>query len=331
MSAIAREASSYWDANREKSKDPTYWMAHPLCRQAINRRVSGDPNEWPLDWFKRVHGAAAFDRGISWGCGLGAFERGAIRIGLVREIDGFDISPASVQDATREALREGINGIHYRLGNFDDPRLHRGGRGKYDIVFFHASLHHVSALERLFRRIALYGLRPRGALYLDEYVGPSRQHWTEGRLLDAQAVLDLAPSSAKINDNIPPPVELNDPSEAIRSDEIPGFFTDFFDIVAWRPCGGQIAGLVFPQLHAEWVHSQAGQRFVSSLLKMEDEQLQRDPSTTHHLVAYGRLKPLSRLLRPLGWGRLKPLWRPLRPLGWRAARALRRRIVVGKH
>jgi hypothetical protein len=49
--AVAR----YWDENRQKAKDPAYWMAHPLCRQAINRRVSGDPHEWPLDWFKRVH------------------------------------------------------------------------------------------------------------------------------------------------------------------------------------------------------------------------------------------------------------------------------------
>ncbi len=305
---IASEASTYWDANREKSKDPAYWMAHPLCRQAINRRVTGDPNEWPLDCFKRIFAATPFDRGISWGCGLGAFERGAIRIGLVREIDGFDISPASLEDARREALKEGIDGIHYALGDFDDPTFDRRGV-KYDIVFFHASLHHVSSLERLFRRLALGGLRPGGALYLDEYIGPSRFHWTQDRLLNAQAVLDLAPASAKINARILPPVEVDDPSEAVRSDEIPGFVREFFDIVAWQPYGGQLAGLVFPQLHAEWVHSDAGQRFVSSLLEMEDEQLQRDPTTTAHVVAYARLKPVRRLLRPIGAQTVRALLR----------------------
>ena len=128
---VADEASRFWDANREKSKDPSYWMAHPLCRQAINRRVTGDPNVWPLDCFKHIFAATPFDRGISWGCGLGAFERGAIRIGVVREIDGFDISPASLEDAKREALKEGIEGIHYRLGDFDDPDLQsRGGGGE---------------------------------------------------------------------------------------------------------------------------------------------------------------------------------------------------------
>ena len=68
----ARQAASYWDENREKSRDPAYWMAHPLCRRAINRRISGNIHEWPLDWFKRVHATKAFGRGASWGCGLGA-------------------------------------------------------------------------------------------------------------------------------------------------------------------------------------------------------------------------------------------------------------------
>ncbi len=303
------EVSRFWDANREKSRDPTYWMAHPLCRRAINRRVSGDPDEWPLDWFRRTRVARPFERGVSWGCGLGAFERNAVRIGIAREIDAFDISPASVEDARREAGAEGLRGLAYAVGDFNDPRLDRQPR--YDVVFFHASLHHVGALERLFRRLAL-GLRGRAALYLDEYVGPSRAHWTDDRLSLAQSFLDRVPPGAKTGGRIPPPIEAGDPSEAIRSDEIPTFVREFFELAEWRPYGGQIADLVFPFLDADWVKTEEGNGFVAAMLAKEDEELARDPESTHYVVAYGRLKRLPGLARPLARQVVAALRRRLR-------------------
>ena len=291
----ATRAAEYWDQNREKSKDPAYWMAHPACRQAINRRVSGSPHEWPLDWFKRTYAPRPFRRGASWGCGLGAFERSARRLDVVADIDAFDVSQASLEDARKEARREEIGGIHYQFGNFDDPRL---APRRYDIAFFHASLHHVSALERLFRRL-VFALKRRGAVYVDEYVGPSRGDWTRDHLRAAQAVLDGLPSDAKLKSEIDIPIEMNDPSEAIRSSEIPRFLAEFFDLVEWRPYGGQIVDLVFPCLSSDWVFSPEGLPHVQAMLRMEDDELERNPSATHYVVAYGRLKGLVRLTPPL--------------------------------
>lgn len=291
----ATKAAQYWDENREKARDPAYWMAHPLCRQAINRRVSGSPHEWPLDWFKRVYAARRFERGVSWGCGLGPFERSARRLDVVAEIDAFDVSEISLGDARREAERESIDGIHYGFGNFDDPHL---TPRRYDIAFFHASLHHVSGLERLFRRLT-FALQRGGAVYVDEYVGPSRADWTRDQLALAQSVLDMAPAEARLKPEIDIPIEPNDPSEAIRSSEIPGFLTDFFDILEWRPYGGQVVDLVFPCLDAEWIFSPEGLPFVQAMLRIEDYELARNPAATHYVVAHGTLKGLPRLARPL--------------------------------
>jgi SAM-dependent methyltransferase len=288
----AGAVAHFWDENREKSRDPAYWMANTLCRQAINRRVSGNINEWPLDWFKRVHVARPFERGVSWGCGLGAFERAAIRTGIARAVDAFDISPKSLEDARREAGKEGVGGIDYRLGDFDAPHLETG---RYDIVFFHASLHHVKRLERLFGRLRL-GLRPGGAVYVDEYVGPSRKDWTTGRLAAAQELLDAVPNSAKLDPLIALPIEPNDPSEAIRSGEIVSFLRQHLDLIEWRPYGGQLAALVFPNLARAWVESPEGQSWVARLMELEDEQLRRDPASTFYLVAYGRLRQEPQVL-----------------------------------
>jgi SAM-dependent methyltransferase len=283
---LSGTVAGYWDENRYKSKDPAFWMAHPLCREAINRRVSGSPGEWPLDWFKRVYCQAPFGRGVSWGCGLGAFERSAIRCGVVREIDAFDISPKSLEDARQEAAKEGLSGIHYGVGNFDDPRL---VFGRYDIAFFHASLHHVSRLERLFARLRR-GLAPGGAVYVDEYVGPSRTDWSFELLQTAQDVLDGLPKGAKIHSKIELPIEPNDPSEAVRSSEIRPFLRRHVDLIEWRPYGGQIVDVVLPCVYKEWADSTEGHASIRQMLDLEDRQLEVDPEATHHLVAYGTLR-----------------------------------------
>jgi SAM-dependent methyltransferase len=287
----------YWDANREKAKHPGYWMAHPVCRQAINRRISGNVHEWPLDWLKRVHVTSPFERGVSWGCGLGAFERAAIKTGIVRAVDAFDISPKSLEDARREAEKEGISGIEYRIGDFDAPRLERG---RYDVAFFHASLHHVRRLGRLFR-VLRRALPPGGAVYVDEYVGPSRTEWTRERLSAAQERLETVPDAARLDRTIALPIERDDPSEAIRSGEIASYLAEHCDLPQWRPYGGQLAALLFPSISREWTETPEGLEWVAGTMELEDAQLAADPASTFYLVAFGTLKsapsPISRAER----------------------------------
>jgi SAM-dependent methyltransferase len=282
-------AAAFWDAHHDKSRDPSYWMAHPLCRAAINRRVTGSSEEWPLDWFRRVHARKPFARGLSWGCGTGAFERSAVRAGIVESVDAVDISQASLEEARRAADAEGFSQIRYALGNFDEPDLPQRA---YDVVFFHQSLHHVSRLGRLFRAISR-ALVDGGAVYADEYVGPSRNRWTPAHVQRAQALLDRLPVRAKIPRRIAVPVEEHDPSEAARSGEIAAFLREYFEPIAWRPYGGQIASLIFPYLRPAWTGTEDGHRAVAEILEQEDEELRGDPSTTHYLVVYGRSKRRS--------------------------------------
>lgn len=298
-------AARYWDAHHDKSRDSSYWMAHPLCRAAINRRVTGSAEEWPLDWFRRVHAPVPFARGLSWGCGTGGFERSAVRAGVVAAVDGFDVSEASLAEARRAASEERLPQIRYAVGNFDAPEL---SRHAYDIVFFHQSLHHVSRLETLFEAVSA-ALKPGGAVYADEYVGPSRHRWTRRHLDRAQALLDRLPVRAKIPRRIELPVEEHDPSEAARSGEIAAFLREYFEPIAWKPYGGQVASLVFPYLRPAWLSSEDGPRTVAEILELEEEELRADPSVTHYLVAYGRLKSDRSVLRRLAF-RLRMAGRP---------------------
>lgn len=281
-----RRTASFWDKNRDVVKTPAFWMAHPLCREAINRRVAGSPREWPLDWFKRVHGRSPLSRGVSFGCGLGSFERWAVKLGIVREMDAFDISPSSLEDARGLAREEGLSGIHYELGSFDEPNLRDGA---YDIAFFHASLHHVSNLERLFDALSR-ALVPGGVIYVDDYIGRSRHQWRGRHLRESQEFLDQVPREAKSRLFLDLPVGRDDPSEAARSGEIEAFLRGAFDIAEWRPYGGQIAAWVLPWVDIDWACSREGNGLVTAMLAREDEELARDASSTDNIVAYGTLK-----------------------------------------
>jgi SAM-dependent methyltransferase len=295
FSEIRDEAARFWDEKVDRIHDPTFWMAHPACREAINARVTGSPHQWPLEWFKNTYCSEPFARGLSLGCGSAYFERAAVSGGIVRELDAYDVSPHSLEVARKDSAE--VPGLTFHVGDFNNPKL---PFRRYDIVLFHASLHHVAALERLFRRLVL-ALKPGGYVYVEsEFVGPSRSEWNVERLALAQAVLDLLPANAKLSDFVPAPIQVDDPSEAIRSSEIPGFLRAFFDIIAWRPFGGQIVDLVLPYVSKAWADTPEGFRCIRAMLNLEDAQLRENPDNTHHLVAFGRLKSLPRLSLPLG-------------------------------
>src|SRR6185312_1978183 len=101
----------------------------------------------------------------------------------------------------------------------------------YDVVFGLSCIHHIEKLDHAFGEIRR-SLKPGGLLYIDEYIGP-RQFQTEPHVTAIiNRELALLPEAYRrslfddrriIKTYKPSPIwhfEVNDPSEAIRSDEI---------------------------------------------------------------------------------------------------------------
>ena len=65
--------------------------------------------------------------------------------------------------------------LEYRAEDINALKL---PRARYDIVFFHGSLHHVRQIERVLTEVR-QSLKPGGLIYLDEYMGPSRSEWSD--------------------------------------------------------------------------------------------------------------------------------------------------------
>jgi len=273
--------ASFWDRNPHLSEDPEFWMAHPLCRKAINERVSGSPSTWPLDHLYARAGAPRFSRLLSLGCGTGRVERAARRLGIAREVEGVDASPVSIEMARRKAEEEGLTGIRYTVADLNALSL-RGSR--FDAVVFHQSLHHVAAVERLMEEVRAC-LAPGGLLFLEEWTGPSRTEWPEPRLAPWRALFREVPPEWRRTVDLQPPIEKDDPTEAVRSSAIVPTIRRLFRPIELRPYGGQIVSILLPQLRRSEIPEQALNDLVARWLALEAAELSARPeSSFHHAI-----------------------------------------------
>jgi SAM-dependent methyltransferase len=266
-------ARSFWD---REIHVPTHsnWMGHPLVRAWINRQISGDPGQWPMDWFETWLQGRRFKRGLSVGCGTGALERDLMRRGLCDRINAFDGSPESIRVAVEEAAKLGFaDRIHYSLGDFNEPRL---PANTYDVVFVHQAMHHVSKLEKLYRAI-LKTLTPDGILYMDEYVGPSRHDWNDHNFAPIRAVFHAIPRHQRNDDELLLPIQVHDPSEAIRSSEILPLLDIGYETVAFKGYGGNVLSIIYGQVEDT-------EPMTAHLIAEEDRLLREGEAPLHAII-----------------------------------------------
>jgi SAM-dependent methyltransferase len=234
-------SGAYWDARHlAPPEDVRYWLAVPEIRRAVNRRLTGDPERLYITSF--VEGLAApVGRVLSVGCGTGELERGVAGHGAARAIDGIDVGAASLREAARLAAEQGFGDrIAYHQADAAGW-LRARGAGSYDLIFFHGSLHHVEALEEVLALAAraLEGGSP-GLLYVDEYIGPSRDEWTAEDLAHAAAFFARVPAAHRRTPAVWPPIAIEDPTEMIRSSAIEAALRERFEVLDYRPYYGNV-------------------------------------------------------------------------------------------
>ena len=255
------------------------WIAEPVVRREVNRRVTGCPDTWPLEWLAREVVAEPLQRAVSLGCGEGSLERDLRRKGLCRRVLGLDLAESLLELARRRAAAEGLGGITYQRADLDRLVL---PRQVFQGAFAHHALHHVERLEHCLDQVAA-ALVPGGILYLDEYVGPSRGDWRRASLADAQGVYDRLPPALRRRRRLPLPVDRRDPSEAVRSADILPLVRRRFTIRQLRPYGGILLSVIYPHLQLE---SQAEEERTALLLHLlaEEERLLATGSPSHCAV-----------------------------------------------
>jgi SAM-dependent methyltransferase len=227
------------------------WTASPTVRRYLHRLVSGQPE---CDWVTYVewkHLPPRVDRALVLGCGSGWLERALLSRGRFASIVACDFAADTVARARERAADLPIGSIEYRVVDLEHEPLD----GPYGAIFVNDVLHHISDLEGIYDRI--YGaLSPDGKLLFSEYVGPNRFQYSEERMDLINRYFRVLPDPLRV-DHVTgrllwkrerlttEQVTREDPTEAVRSEEVLPLARDRFEAEAIYPYGG---GLLNPLL-----------------------------------------------------------------------------------
>ncbi len=225
----------------------SFWES-PVVMAALNQRITGDASVTPEQHLLDRHLAGGAARVLSLGCGAAKYEQRLLRIGAAEHVVGVDIAADRLALA-REALPAELDGrIELIAADLETWRP----EGKFDLIMAHDVLHHLQHLEdwlQTFREV----LNPGGLVYVHEFVGPTRFQWTDEQIAAVNALLDtLEPhlrADVVLGDGTPrgplarPDPEAlirADPSEAIRSGEIPALLAAHLEVVEAHAYGGAV-------------------------------------------------------------------------------------------
>jgi SAM-dependent methyltransferase len=133
-------------------------------------------------------------RMLSLGSGAGGVELALAREAPAAEILCLDINPAALELGRAAAAAERL---HVRFAQADLNRVELEA-ASFDVVFCHASLHHVLELERLLAQVER-ALRPGGALVVVDIITRNGYRmWPETRRL-AGAIFRTLPARYRLN------------------------------------------------------------------------------------------------------------------------------------
>lgn len=215
------------------------WMANTAVLMHLNERATGDPaRDWLSSWAHRWFVGENL-RVLVLGCGEGWLERAVAQWPFVAHIDAVDFAEQAVARA-REAGR-GIAKLAYGVVDLNRDELPEAA---YDVVVAHSVLHHVGNLEHAYAQIERC-MRPDATLVVSEYVGPNRFQYSDDVLMAINTLLRALPEELRrpFEARTRPTVAemiANDPTEAVRSEELVSWLERGFEVRERKQIGGTI-------------------------------------------------------------------------------------------
>ena len=152
-------ARRFWDEGAPGEPENHYWGAQPLVRRAINRRLTGDPNCWPMEWFAGRFVPETVPLGLSVGCGSGLLERDVLAKNIAVGRDEREVSRVfeTIEPFAAELARSGRSPSNRRsmLRTIGQALLvHHRLSGRVEVEEKPDVLWDNPQLERLYARLA---------------------------------------------------------------------------------------------------------------------------------------------------------------------------------
>lgn len=265
------------------------WTDIPAVQRRINQKITGND---AIDHISFTAAKYLSDGGkrsaLSLGCGTGGKEIRWAKTGIFSSIDAVDISAPRIAFAKQMAMDEHLETvIHFSVGNVPSALA---GTKRYDVVIAEGILHHLTPIGDILQSIRS-SLKEGGILVINDFVGPSRFQWTIRQMTLSNALLSSVPDRLKVQQNgktkrkIHRPgiltMYLYDPSEAVQSDEILKYVSEYFSIIESKPYGGNLLHLLFKDIAHHFVSTDDKVREILEMtFHAEDEFLASGTDTS---------------------------------------------------
>lgn len=264
------------------------WWIIPKVKERWNLLISGNPNLDYKNYF--VENYLQNRKGlrlISLGSGFSHHEIELAKYSNFEEIVCVDIAKARMDEAEAKANELNLRNIKFVCADFNNYSI---PSGYFDIVFFHASLHHFNHIQAFVKSTIQNILKPDGLLVINEFVGATRLQFPRHQILKINEALQTIPKEYRIRykSNL---LKTNyygsgilrmivaDPSECVDSSSIMPAIHSNFQTIVEKPYGGNILMNVLKDISHHFVSLDAEKsKVLEKLFSLEDEYMAANSS-----------------------------------------------------
>lgn len=264
------------------------WWLVPGIRQRWNRMITGDENSnyenYVVDkYFEGSRGIKL----LSLGAGSCSHEINFASHDCFSLVTCIDLAGNLLEKGRIRSHKLGLKNMEFLQGDVHRMRLEEEG---YDMILFHASLHHFRDINGLIGGVVRKALKDDGILVINEYVGPDRLQFPSAQIKAVNQALGMIPGpyrsrylmkarKRKVSGPGILRMYLADPSEARESERIMGVLKKEMEVVEIKPYGGNVLMLALKDIAHNFMEEGTESRAIlEELFDFEDEYLENAQS-----------------------------------------------------
>lgn len=267
----------------ESAVSAANWWIIPAVRKRWNQMITGVDNMKYEDYLMDKFFSDTNDlKLLSIGSGVSSHEIKLAKHTQLSKVVCTDLVQSLLDKASDNAKVQGLSNMHFVCGDINETIP---TEEQFDIVFFHASLHHFYDIDAFIKNTVLPRLKPNGHIIINEYVGVNRLQFSKSQIKAVNQALALIPNSLRkryksnaIKHSFYGSglirMILADPSECVDADKILPVLHKYCDIIEEKPYGGNILMNALKDIAHNFVNeSPEVNQVLQKLFEFEDEYL----------------------------------------------------------
>ncbi len=273
--------------NEKEIETSNFWLV-PEVKKRWNKLITGDEN---TDYETYLTANFFNDKKnvkiLSIGSGVSSHEIKLAELNKNCEIHCYDFSDQLMETASNIAKEKQLNNIKFYAENII---THIFEPHQYDVVFFHASLHHFDKMDDFIKNTVIRNLKPNGYLIINEFVGNSRLQYSKEQIRWINKAIKLIPKKYtkihktniyknKYHGSGVLRMIVADPSECVDSVNILPSIHRYFNIIEEKPYGNNILQSALKDIAHHFIElSEEKKEILHQVFSLEDEFLKNHPS-----------------------------------------------------